>query len=108
MVEITMGQGIVSTKSLGMESSKFNVQLLPGPRAGGKRRLEIFSPGASGDIASLNGVGHVQVVRTTSSQTQTTRAKITEASASLRVTGALGWARTCQNEETNVLFDKEA
>ena len=48
-------------KSLDQTSwnGKFNVQLLPGPRAGGKRRLEISSPGASGDIASPNGVGHV-------------------------------------------------
>ena len=46
--------------------------------------------------------------RSPSSQTQTTRAKIVEASASLRVTGDLGWARMCQNEELNVLSDEEA
>jgi len=45
---------------------------------------------------------------THSSQTQTTRAQIIEASASLRVTGDLGWARMCQNEEVNAFFDKEA
>lgn len=40
--------------------------------------------------------------------TQTTRAKIVETSASLCVTGDLGWARMCQNEKVNVLSDEEA
>ena len=35
-------------------------------------------------------------------------AKTTEDSASLRVTGVLGWVRMCQSKEINMLFDEEA
>ena len=100
---VTVGAG----KSLGPTSwdEGFNVQLMPGPRSWGEATPGFFE---GHRFRGLRTVGYVQVVHATPSQTQTTTAKITEAYASLRVTGVLGRARMRQNEETGVSDDEEA
>ena len=70
------------------------------PIPGEKRHLGVFSPRSSRDIASLKKVGG-KVAHAVLSRMEIVGARIAGASASLRVTGALGRARTPQSGKPN-------